>query len=240
MKNVLAVLLLCSFIFFASATTHTTNSFGFWNDSYTWVGGIVPSYASSDTFYINHPVAIENNIDLLSGGFMKIDTNGGICGHHTFYLESSAIETFGLLELDSLILNSGVVNAGYGYVTLTLNAHIYGAGAGLAISGAGLAVGPWFECSQPYYSFTLAVEEKEFFDLKVFPNPSNDHIVVSTARFKKDANLVILSPCGQILKLSLLSAGIVHEIDISDLAAGLYLINLSNQKVIGNTQFIKY
>jgi len=239
MKNVLAVLLLSSFIFFASATTHTTNSFGFWNDAYTWVGGVVPSSASGDTFYINHPVAIENNIDLFSGGYMKIDTNGGICGHHTFYLENSTIETFGLLELDSLILNSSAVSAGYGYVTLTVNAHIYGAGAGLTISGAGMAVGPWFECAQPYYSFTLAVEEMEFFDLKVFPNPSNDHIIVSTARFKKDANLVIRNPYGQIVKLSMLSAENVHEIDISDLAAGLYLINLSDQKIIGNTKFIK-
>src|SRR4030095_12911648 len=73
--------------------------------------GIIPSYASSDTIIIRDTVLFNNNIFLMSGAFMQIDSMGGaLCGHYNITVNSGArLNKFGALSLDTLYMPGGDV-----------------------------------------------------------------------------------------------------------------------------------
>ena len=160
-----------------SATTWTTSNYGLWNNGANWVGGIAPSYTSADSFYINHPILIDNQVTLLPGGFFLIDSTGGICGHERMLLQTNTVlYNQGILELDSLTAWGGYVyNYIDGMIILSYNGQI--GNNGYMWSNGAVSVGPWFECHQPEYSFLTTIEESiPEQELIIYPNPATSEL----------------------------------------------------------------
>ncbi|HET6244762.1 MAG: T9SS type A sorting domain-containing protein [Bacteroidetes bacterium] len=170
-KVLFTLVLLAMFINSAKPINWTTISSGYWNNSAIWETGVVPAYSNSDTLIIAHPVVFDSNIILNSGAFLKIENEGGLCGHHSIIVNTGAsILKYGILEMDVLSIPGGsasflapgkVIISMYGIITGNLNV------------SCTMAVGPWFECSQPTFAFTLVgIEEKQSNACNLFPNPN--------------------------------------------------------------------
>lgn len=205
--------------------TWTTVSNGFWNTASIWQGGIVPPYSNSDTFRIKHPVVFENSLVFNSGSLVKIDSTGGLCGHHTISVFTNArIIKHGILEADSLLIPGGIVNCNAtGAVVLTQTA-ILTVGGSLTISGCSFSVGPWFNCVQPEYHFAIGIEEEMIENnIRIFPNPSNGIFEISEDNFRKETQLIIIDVLGRILyNRPLDTSSKNRSIDISFLDNGIY------------------
>lgn len=169
------------FVFFVlifesvQSTTWETISYGYWNDGLTWTTGVAPPYNSSDTFIIKHPIVYDNDLVFSSGAFLQIDSTGGICGHHTIIVKKNAeIVSYGIFEADTLLIKGGTVSfLQPGEVILTKYAELTVLGASLYVN-CSLAVGPWFECLQPDYYFTMGIEDSKLNSFSVYPNPAKD------------------------------------------------------------------
>ena len=98
------------------ATTWETIDKGYWTDTAVWLNGAVPDTMSGDTFVINHPIVISQDLIFTSRAYILITQNGGICGHQKGTLLNSAkLITYGILELDDLVIDNVVGNAQEGY-----------------------------------------------------------------------------------------------------------------------------
>jgi hypothetical protein len=223
------------------SATHVTSTFGFWNDASTWVGGVIPSAISSDTFLINHPIAIEQSITLEPNAYMRIDSAGGICGHHKLTATNALIDMYGILELDTLqLISSQVYCNAPGYITLTLFGQLSGTGALLTTSGGGsIAVGPWFDCSLPAYNFTLDIEEKMLLDVDIYPNPTSDFITIKTPQLVGPMSISIFDLTGKTCFELIQNEGTTQEIDIRHLKTGIYQIRILNDGKTGNSKLLK-
>lgn len=102
--------------------------------------------------------------------------------------------------------------------------------------------GSWFTIEEPSYSWGLEVDLAIFpviddndpasvselgpTEYNIFPNPAIDHLSIS---FSKQAtwNVSILAPTGQLLRQESVQ-GTAFEMDISELANGMYLVVLTN------------
>ena len=167
------------FCFNGSATTWQTAGQGYWNSGFVWVGGVVPPYSSADTFYINHPIVIGDQITLLSGAYLRIDTSGGICGHERLNLNTNAtLHNHGILELDTLKVPGGhVQNFITGSIILTFIGQ-FSLGGSMSSNGA-MIVGPWFICHQPEYSFLTGVHElTSNSGITLYPNPASNKLQI--------------------------------------------------------------
>ncbi len=224
----------CSFLFIAftvwsfsaNATIWTTSNFGYWNNGANWYGGVVPPHSSSDTFYIAHPLVIENTITLQPGAFISIDTTGGICGHKRMVIHTNAVlHNRGILELDSLFVPGGIVqNFLTGNLILSYNAIIMYPGQ--LTSNGGISVGPWFICHQPTYSFlTASAESVEFNELKIYPNPASDKLHIVSDHIVE--RVVIKTLNGMLISNGRITNG---EVPIEQLPDGLYLFEFFNRQ----------
>lgn len=215
-----------AFNFSSTATIWTTSNYGYWNNGANWYGGIAPPYASSDTFYITHPLVIDATITLHSGAFFSIDTTGGICGHERMIVHGNAVlHNHGILELDSLFVPGGVVqNFFTGYMILSYNAHIIFPGQ-LSSTG-GISVGPWFICHQPTYSFlTASAETVESIELKIYPNPASNKLYLVSDHIVEQ--VVIKTLNGMLISNGRIKNG---EVPLEQLPDGLYLFEFFNRQ----------
>lgn len=73
-------------------------------------------------------------------------------------------------------------------------------------------------------------------DFRIFPNPATNVITVSTPQFNEEATLNLYSGMGKLIK-STQSNLSNTKIDVSDLASGLYFIEL---KVLNNTNTLRF
>lgn len=89
-----------------------------------------------------------------------------------------------------------------------------------------------------YHGSSITVNEfenkKNFFDLQVFPNPSNDFITVQSSGNLVTANITIINALGEIVFIKK-NASEFESIDISGLAHGIYFLKMNNREM----KFIK-
>lgn len=234
------------------ATIWQTASQGFWNSPSIWVNGTVPDTTSGDTFYIKHPIVVTNNLIFEDGAYVVIDENGGLCGHQkATILNNAQIISYGVLELDDLLVNSGFVHCLAGKVILTTSARIMGTGAKVKIdSVAYLAVGPWFDCVLPNYAFlldeTLSTNDTKISSgAKIYPNPFSSTITIENGLnelliSENPTKLIIYDCLGKEAFKTLLTGDGIHKLDLSFLNNGMYRISISNEVETRSATIIKH
>lgn len=225
----------------AFSSTWITISKGYWNDGSIWSTGIIPSYSSSDTIIIKHPVVFENNLYLNDGAFIQIDSSGGLCGHNDITVYSNAtIIKYGILELDSLFIPGGqVICLGPGQVVLSLHARLTNGGS-LSVNGCSFSVGPWFNCVQPTFDFALGIEEFKTFTFHLFPNPIKSTLNISLSEIKSAINLSLYNIHNQVVYSEKIEGNKLIQLDISNYSNGVYFLNISNNNFSRTEKIIKY
>ena len=219
----------------ALPATWTTISPGYWNNPAVWSTGIVPPYASADTFIIHHPVAFEDNIILNAGAFMQIDSTGGLCAHNNITVNTgAAILKFGILEADSMDIPGGTVNCImpgelilWKYETISNGGSFY--------SDCTFNVGRWFECLRPWFGYMSVSEYESENNISIFPNPANDDLTIETPR---NSLLEISNIESQLIKTFAVSS-IKTNIDISALPCGVYIVKVKTEKGVVVKKFVK-
>jgi len=242
MKKIFQIVLLfiTCIAYQAKSNTWVNISSGYWDNPFIWQGGISPPCTLSDTIIINHPVAIKENILLNSNAYIFIDSTGGICGHHNITVMSGAkILKLGILEIDSLKIPGGIVNcSGNGEVILTLNGIISNGGS-FSVNDCSLSVGPWFNCVQPAFAFTLNVEEINESLFTLFPNPTSDILTITTPSAQQKQILIsIYNMQGQEMISSLFQNKNTIALDVSALAKGIYLVQVQRENRIVKKKLI--
>jgi len=213
------------FLIFSQAglsTTWTSVAAGFWNDPSTWSANTVPPYSSSDTFHIRHAVAFQDDLFFNNAALLKIDSTGGLCGHHNITAAAgSNILKYGIIELDTMNIPGGHVNFyAPGQAIFTMYGTITSSGS-LNVSGCSLAVGPWFECVQPAFSFTIGISEYNAGTVNVFPDPATDHFTFSFQSELHNARLQLTDISGRIVYSSVIS-GKEFMVPVDALKNGIY------------------
>ncbi len=211
---------------------------GFWNSPSIWANAAVPPYNSADTIIIKHPVAFNNNLIFNSGGYLKIDTAGGLCGHNNITLKSgSKFLMRGILEIDSLLIPGGQVSLlSPGAVTLTCYG-ILSNGGSLTIT-CSLIVGPWFTCITPTFQFAGIEENNKNSFIKLFPNPNNGLFVLRIDNEIENGELILINSIGQKIYEQKIIQG-TNDIKTNGLSLGLYnYILLQNNQKIANGKLV--
>lgn len=234
------------------ATIWETASQGFWDSPSIWVNGTVPDTTSGDTFYIKHPIVVTNDLVFEEGAYVVIEENGGLCGHQkATVLKNAQIISYGVLELDDLLVNSGFVHCLAGKVILTTSARIMGTGAKVKIdSVAYLAVGPWFDCVLPNYAFlldeTLSTNDSKISSgVKIYPNPFSSTITIENGSNEllksENTRKVIIYDCiGKEAFNALITGDGINDLDLSFLSNGMYRISISNEAENLSATIIKH
>ncbi len=228
-KKKISVFILGMLIFHsAKSTTWVTVSSGYWNSPSVWSSGVVPPHSSSDTFHIKHPIIITSSLAFNSNALFQIDSFGGICGHYTVTCSTGArIIKFGILELDSLLIPGGMVNC-YppGQVILTWAAIIWNSGA-LNSYGSSLAVGPWFNCVQPAYSFEAGIEEISGGSFSISPNPLTFQTTLTFSEEQKNILVKITDVLGKEIR-TINFSGKELIIEKGEMGKGIYFVEITS------------
>jgi len=230
------LLLLSCFLFLGAssinATTWKSRSFGFWNSASTWEGFQVPVFQQGDSLLILHPVSVQSDLEIPSSSYVRIETEGGLCGHYTFtILSSSKMENSGIFNMDSFVINGAkVYNYAGGFVTLTNYAQLTGTGAIWSIQGGWVHVGGWFNCPGPGYLFanTTGLEDLEHSSKTdiFYPNPSSGSVSFSLDFIRNSSSVFVYNSVGvkvletavspEILKLDLPLPSGVYQVVVKD------------------------
>lgn len=84
---------------------------------------------------------------------------------------------------------------------------------------------------------TTGIEQKEFENIKIYPNTFSSHIIIENDQHQKfDANVTDVN--GKLLK-SVLIEKEKSQIDLENLPSGVYILNLSNQNYSKQYKLIK-
>ncbi len=235
---------------FISATTWETVSHGFWEDESTWSGGNIPETTSSDTFLINHPIAITQDLIFESGADILIQEGGGICGHYkTTLFNNAQLITYGVLELDDLFVEGGFVGCYGGLVILASSAFLTGTGAQMIVDGAGVTIGDWFECHLPLYDFLLGnpVSTNETGispSIEIYPNPFSDNITIENKiRELITSDEVTLIKIHDLNGREVFSTSLTMEplnhFDLDFLTNGVYFLTITNKEKTYSKKIVK-
>lgn len=240
-KNLGAIsLMLFVSISTSSARVWETSAPGNWDDPEVWLENQTPEEALADTFIINHPLHITQQLLFSAGARIFIEENGGICGHQKLTLETQTkLESYGILELDSLVISGGYAYFFDGFATLTHSALL--TGGGMVLTGASLAVGPWFNCRMPNYDFLQinTIEKNQSEPYLVFPNPLSHQLTIKTAKSRGNIKVTILGNQGQ--KIVDNDYPLNHQImiDLSPFSSGIYFLIIEDNESLQTTKLIK-
>lgn len=67
-------------------------------------------------------------------------------------------------------------------------------------------------------------------DVKVYPNPANDLIKIELSSFLNGAKLSLMDISGRVLIQQTLGTGLVHELPLTGLSKGVYLLQITDQQ----------
>ena len=236
--------ILCIFLFLGSyqsyATTWETIDKGYWTDTAVWLNGAVPDTMSGDTFVINNPIVISQDLIFTSGAYILITQNGGICGHQKGTLLNSAkLITYGILELDDLVIDNGLMHCLAGNVILSSSAKVIGVNGKLEVEVASsFAVGFWFECMLPDYAFvtekTLKIDKQMVESrLQIHPNPFThsitlQHTLTINSQNNKPYRIIIYDYLGKEAFETDLQSLDSNQIILDFLKPGIYVVAMTN------------
>jgi hypothetical protein len=159
------------------------------------------SCAAMATVIITEPAAIVSNITATPTNYSSPNCNGSV-----------AINPSGGTAPFTITWNSGTTtNLCEGWYTAT-------------ISDANNCV----KTDSVYVNFVTGIEELNSSGISVYPNPVNNKLIISSEN-KEIGQVKIFDIVGKLIKYELLS-GIKAEIDVLDLKAGLYFLELRNQR----------
>ncbi len=83
---------------------------------------------------------------------------------------------------------------------------------------------------------TVSISENHIAGLKVYPNPTNGMILVNAD--ESIQNIAIVNLTGQVVK-TFANDGLNAQLDLSDLAAGNYILKITTDQTVGSYQIIK-
>lgn len=239
--NILLIFFIFLFVKPTSASTYSTITAGSWGAPSVWSGAIAPSFTTSDTIIINHPILFNEDLYFESGAFMQIESNGGLCGHKNITVTSNAlIIKYGILELDSMFLTGGVVECyAPGEVIATSQVSLSGAGSSFSLDGCALSVGPWFEC-RDFFDEAVGITELNTESFSVYPSPAKDFLNVNVSENTASYNLSIFNIQGRLIHHEIITGIKSKEIDISDLPKGIYILYITNSEFSKTKKFQKH
>ncbi len=91
--------------------------------------------------------------------------------------------------------------------------------------------------SLPYSVNSVGIDENELLSFSVYPNPTADYITLKLDEMDfKSGELAILNYNGQIMHKS---TDLNDRIDVSNLKAGIYILQLTSENKKGMSRFIK-
>ncbi|MCC7296735.1 MAG: T9SS type A sorting domain-containing protein [Bacteroidia bacterium] len=200
-KFYIALLLLFSNCKLHANTWHTAKS-GNWNSSSTWQETGNPSFKTNDTFFINHRVVFSENLLFKNNSIVKIDSTGGLCGHHTITLiEGAHFDVSGKLYCDSLLLHGGNMD-GYSpaEIAITEFMQLKYSGSFYKSHGNYLKVGDQFTCVSEAGFKNLSQElVLKPISLTVYPNPSEGEVHFDIHESGNNFHLTITDLTGSIV-----------------------------------------
>ncbi len=83
----------------------------------------------------------------------------------------------------------------------------------------------------------VSVESKEKEQLKLYPNPS-DGVVTISSLFEKDSKLLVYNVTGRLVKTVSLVASAEQQVDLNELQTGVYLLQVNSKNKQFNTRLV--
>jgi len=223
---IVAFLFCCPKGIFSNTIVSSQN--GYWNDSTTWKGNIVPT--DKDSIIIKHYIIFNQNLIINSGGYLFIDSIGTLCGlYNVRVLCGSYFYNYGKVQADSVFISDG---GNFGFIQFLKEYEVKPCRITTPV-GAALG-GVAFSCS-----FPLGIKELDDNNgLSVYPNPSSTFI---TVEFQNERMLTyhvhfysLVSTC----VLSLMTNKNKVSIDVSGFSKGVYFVEIENDGIIGRKKVI--
>lgn len=210
---------------------------GFWQSPSTWSNNAVPQ--PTDTILVDHYVQIIDTVFIDPIGELTIDSCGILCGDACF---NGHFTNYGNMYIGCFILNAD----SYNYDTIFSNNT---GGSGLAAGGfmqsfGYINVGPDMPpCVLPSNKteavgscqriVSVITEANTIAAFSIYPNPANETVTIS---FSSEDNAVktiaLYSLTGQCLRLIKTNTGANAIINIKELAAGFYFLQVYNGESI--------
>ncbi|PLX19513.1 MAG: hypothetical protein C0599_10790, partial [Salinivirgaceae bacterium] len=89
-------------------------------------------------------------------------------------------------------------------------------------------------------NFTVGMNDIEFESLKVYPNPVNDRLIINSSNLNSEADLMVFDMSGKtIMNRKIQQWDSQIELNVSNLNAGVYTIQIVNGQQILTNKFIK-
>jgi hypothetical protein len=226
--------LFCASKFFS--ITYISAADGLWETSFTWQGGVAPSYNCSDTVIVNTDVEFTANLDV--SGYLKINSGGLLCGHYKLQFNIGKFENYGTMKVDTLNLNqSNGWNYAGGNIIVKFSAKIYSMGSSFHSSGGAMSVGPDFTCDKPKIGIEEYLENE--FRIYVYPSPANrDKLITFQFSTSLDnAKLVVYDVRGKVVgKFYFYSDEISIEGHL--FSTGIYYYTVCAENVFSSGKFV--
>ncbi|MGE0634993.1 MAG: T9SS type A sorting domain-containing protein [Bacteroidia bacterium] len=205
----------------AQSQTWQTVASGLWSDPAVWSGGVACTYSASDSIIISHNVELDSNIVLERNTYMRIDSSGGVCGHHNVTLMQDVfLHKYGELRIDSVFYYQAYLLCECPGAFVYNHGHMFG-GSTLHIIGCLVGIQIWDECFP-----IIGINEVDQIQPSIFPNPNNGVFTVLLSELIQGTSLQIADITGQVIMQSSLNS-YQSSIDISGYSSGIYIVQVN-------------
>ena len=94
-------------------------------------------------------------------------------------------------------------------------------------------------CFEEVYN-TIETEDRQIINIKIYPNPVNDILTVELPEIIGQTGVIrILNLSGEVLKIRKITNATTIQVDLSDLAQGIYFCNYNNEIEFKTIKIIK-
>jgi type IX secretion system substrate protein len=88
-------------------------------------------------------------------------------------------------------------------------------------------------------ALTTGIDSKELTGFSLFPNPATNELNISFEGSMNNGSVKIMNPAGQLVKEDNNVSGSTAKINVSDISAGIYFVEINNSGTIFRTRFVK-
>jgi len=216
------VILLALVTFWANedllSITYVSIQDGYWNDTATWQGGVLPDLA--DSVIIHHFIIFNQDLNVPSSGYMQIDSSATLCGIYNLETDcGSYFYNWGTVKGDRVNITDG---GNYGFIHALQQ---YTVSPCLITTPVGAAqIGGTFTCSFPISIFEPDVSDEP--ELNAFPNPFFDRLNFDLSSESLGDNLTIILQdySGRIILENFIDKK--NYLDLSCLRSGIYILKV--------------
>ena len=223
MKKIFQYIILLALVIFwvnrdAKAITYYSVKDGYWNNTTTWQGGVLPDLA--DTVIIRHIVIFTQDLNVPSTGYIQIDSAATLCGINSIETDcGSYFYNWGTVKADTVIITDG---GNYGFIH-ALNQYSVSPCLITTYIGAAL-IGGTFSCILPTSIIEQDVSDEV--ELNVIPNPFFDRLNFDLISETQEDNLtiILLDYTGRIILKNIVDK--TGHLDLSSLSSGIYILKV--------------